>query len=356
MKRSRRPPARFGFEESQPSVKAAKNRERKPRRTKPAPSRVAEERVPSLVGSSCAETYRTICVRYSDRPLVGTLVPAGSSYTWVTYAKFWEQVERFSSCLIQHFAASDSVGICCANRLEWLVADWGCVCAGVTSIPIHTNRALNISVLSAIYKVARFYAVVCERAQLAMFLALDPPLRFVYLLDYNDGDAHFLHTRTNTSTVVLSFSALLESTRLVLPLRPHKPSAISTVIWSSGTTGVPKGAALREATLLQDLADVEADSDDTSQPPVQLAIYSFAYSLERDTFQTIALYGGQMAMFTQPLHRVFTALELLRPTCILGVPALWSALHHEFEQEVTATVLASSTEARTGKHSLATNT
>ena len=79
---------------------------------------------------------------------------------------------------------------------------------------------------------------------------------------------------------------------------------------------------------------------------MQLAIYSFAYSLERDTFQTIALYGGQMAMFAQPLHRVFAALELLQPTCILGVPALWTALHHEFEREVAGTATASAAEAR----------
>ena len=112
--------------------------------------------------------------------------------------------------------------------------------------------------------------------------------------------------------------------------RPHASRAVSTIIWSSGTTGVPKGVPIREATLLEDLAEVEADFDDAQHPPVQLAIYSFAYSLERDTFQTIALFGGQMAMFAQPLDRVFVALELLRPTCILGVPALWSALHHEF--------------------------
>ena len=56
--------------------------------------------------------------------------------------------------------------------------------------------------------------------------------------------------------------------------------------------------------------------------------------------------GGQMAMFAQPLHRVFLALELLRPTCILGVPALWIALQQEFEQEVATTTTISVSEAR----------
>jgi len=38
---------------------------------------------------------------------------------------------------------------------------------------------------------------------------------------------------------------------------------------------------------------------------------------------------------------VFVVLELLRPTCIIGVPVLVSALRHDLEREVVATATAS---------------
>ena len=92
-------------------------------------------------------------------------------------------VERFSSALIDRFAVGDAVGICATNRLEWLVADWSCVRAGVISIPIDKHRASDAAGLSAVAKAARLAAVVCEPEQRDAFSALDPPLRFTFLLD-----------------------------------------------------------------------------------------------------------------------------------------------------------------------------
>jgi fatty acid CoA ligase FadD9 len=348
-KRPRVPPARLGFEEQAGSDKPQpplqkKNRKVARNQTRKTAAATKETQPQSLVGSSCAATFGAICERYSDRPLVGTLAADAAGYTWTTYSEFGRMVERFSTALIHRFAVGDAVGICAANRLEWLVADWSCVRAGVVSIPIHVHRAADAAGLSGVAKAARLTAVVCEPEQLATFRALDdPPLQLIFVLDSPDGAAA---AASSHGARVISFASQVAADAPVVPPRPHAPTAISTVIWSSGTTGVPKGAALREATLLEDLANEEADRDDSERPPVQLAIYSFAYSLERDTFQTIALYGGQMAMFAQPLHRVFVALELLQPTCILGVPALWSALHHEFEREVAATSTATAAEAR----------
>jgi len=345
MKRSREPPLRLGFEAASDSPKkeqrqqtAAKLRANRTERRKKGRK---EHAPPSLIGASCAATFDAICKRYSDRPFVGTLTPDASGYAWTTYSEFWRMVERFSSALIDRFAVGDAVGICATNRLEWLVADWSCVRAGVISIPIDKHRASDAAGLSAVAKAARLAAVVCEPEQRDAFSALDPPLRFTFLLDSPDDSTAYAG-----SADVLSFDFMVADDAPVQPPRPHASTAVSTIIWSSGTTGVPKGVPIREATLLEDLAEVEADFDDAQHPPVQLAIYSFAYSLERDTFQTIALFGGQMAMFAQPLDRVFVALELLRPTCILGVPALWSALHHEFEREVAATATASAAAAR----------
>jgi fatty acid CoA ligase FadD9 len=339
MKRSRRAPAHLGFEKFNPPPKK-KGKQTKNSKPRTRPKKVQQDEPHLLTGASCSETFATVCTQYAERPMVGTLAQDGSTYKWTSYAEFWQLVERFSSALIGRFAKGEAIGICAANRLEWLVADWSCVRAGVISIPIHTHRAADAVGLAAVAKSAHLVAVVCEPAQLAAFLALDPPLESIFLL--NEG----VTKSDGERSTVVQFSSLLTSDSAVVPPRTHSPNAVSTVIWSSGTTGIPKGVVLREATLLEDLADVEADHDASERPPVQLAIYSFAYSLERDTFQTIALYGGQMAMFAHPLHRVFEALELLRPTCILGVPALWNALYQEYTREVAATAMASVEEAQ----------
>jgi len=224
-----------------------------------------------------------------------------------------------------------------------------CLRSGLFSIPVHRVRANDEDSLAFLTEPSlEVGCVICDSDLTARFEALGVEV----VIEIGGTGKLTLEGKMQAVPFedLLNYSSIAplssSSGNIVPPATPNSDTNL-TLFFSSGSTGLPKGVALTESNLLSDLISAAEDEDNCdSSPPTQLAIYSFAYSLERDNFQTVALLGGKLAIYSQApsatslssavasmdLSQVFTELFVIKPTTILGVPALWAALHHLYSR------------------------
>ena len=74
---------------------------------------------------------------YGNAPAFGRILPS-MEVEYVSYNQVLDQARRVAGALrAQGISHGERVGIMSPNRLEWALADFGCLCSGVVDVPIY---------------------------------------------------------------------------------------------------------------------------------------------------------------------------------------------------------------------------
>ena len=223
--------------------------------------------------------------------------------------------------------AGDRVCIMGSNRIEYVVADSAALHAG--AIPVSIYATLAPSQIAWYARQAAPAVVVLEGAaeldRWAEALA-DPQvlqsLRQVVVIDGpGDGD------QVSWSGLVASGRQrrATDSEELDARIAGVQPEDPVTILFTSGTTGDPKGVVLTHANVLYEaVASAHAASFD--QPGITVSYLPFAHVAER----VLGLYvpqlqGGHVHLIGDPAQLV-AALAEVRPTRFFGVPRVWEKI------------------------------
>jgi long-chain acyl-CoA synthetase len=223
------------------------------------------------------------------------------------------------------------VALFAENGPRWLVADQGLMRAGAadavrgSGAPAEELRFI-LSDCGAVAMVLESMALL-ERLELPQG-ALQP-LRFVVLLEGAAPAAGW------SGPPLLSWEALLErGASADLPPAPAAdPQRTATLLYTSGTTGQPKGVPLSHANLLHQLRTlgvaVQPHSGDRA-----LSVLPIWHAYER-TAEYFLLACGCRQTYTT-LKQLRGDLQKVRPHYLISVPRLWEALLSGFEDALAA--------------------
>ncbi|MCM4084354.1 AMP-dependent synthetase/ligase [Paractinoplanes hotanensis] len=251
-----------------------------------------------------------------DHPAFARLVDG----TWqsVTSKQFLDEVTSLASGLIAAgIGPGDRVGLMSSTRYEWTLCDFAIWTAGAISVPIYETSPpaqaewiLNDSGAVAVFAENDRCAAVLDAA------ATSPGLRRWQL----DRDLDRLAAAGRTRPA----AELAERRRMVGATTP------ATIVYTSGTTGRPKGCVLTHGNLVAEIrnvarADGVADGVLTEHSSLLLFL-PLAHILAR-MVALVAVHNGTQLAHTSDLAGLADELPRYRPTIILGVPRVFEKLY-----------------------------
>jgi long-chain acyl-CoA synthetase len=263
----------------------------------------------------------------------------GGAWQSVTWKGYGEAVAEVAAGLVQlGIEPGDHVGILAGNQVRWHEADVGVLSAGAASVPTYPTSASGQIAYVLHHSGARL-CFVGDRDQLAKVLLARhrlPALEHVVMLEgVPDGlDDDFLMTFDDLRS--LGRDRLTREPEVVRArVRGITPESTATIVYTSGTTGPPKGALLTMANLTATIASI------TQVIPIGpddrfLSFLPLSHIAERIVSHFGQIVAGGETWFARSLSTVADDLVACRPTIFFAVPRVWEKFQGAILEELEA--------------------
>ena len=127
------------------------------------------------------------------------------------------------------------------------------------------------------------------------------------------------------------------------------PDDIATLVYTSGTTGEPKGAILTHANYTSALtAHVERLTTVTPQD-VSMAFLPLSHIFEKGFTYFCLVVGAKVAVNRDP-HVIQDTIKEVRPTCMCSVPRFWEKVYTAVQEKISTMGLVQRTMVRLALH------
>jgi len=231
------------------------------------------------------------------------------------------------------FGRGDRVAIISHTRLEWAVADYGLIMAGVVSVPVYP--VLPAEQIEYLLSDSGARAVfVSDQEQLDKVLAIRarlPELQTMFAFDPVDGADHGVEVVSLADLIRRGDSAADIAGSYEAHARETDPEDLATLIYTSGTTGPPKGVMLTHANFHSNVV-LSARVFPIGRGDVMLSLLPLAHVFERTVGHYLARHAGITVAYAESTATVARDMVEVRPTVMAGVPRVFEKVLERAEE------------------------
>jgi long-chain acyl-CoA synthetase len=281
-----------------------------------------------VAGRTLIDSLAATATARADEPAYSDRHGTEDGWRTLTWSETRERALDVAAALVERGAqAGDHVAIMATNRVEHFLADMGAVHAAATPMSIYNTLSADqvafiaqeseptVVVLENADHVARWERALAETPSIHTVVVIDPAAR---------PDREGVETWDD---LVAAGAAYRETHAAELDARHTAltPDVPATVLYTSGTTGNPKGVVLTHHNVQYEaISTLEAAGLD--EPQVQVSYLPLAHIAER----VLGLYGPQIQGSHQyaigdPAQLLATLGEV-HPTAFFGVPRVWEKI------------------------------
>jgi long-chain acyl-CoA synthetase len=252
------------------------------------------------------DLFRRAVAEHGDRPALL------SKFNGRFESESWQQVLAGVSAFLRLLCSTglrrgDLAIHISANRREWVLFDLACHLAGVIHVPLHAPLS-GAQLIEQIRHCGARHVFLGDDEQQRKLDGLAASLQIVR---YDDVG------RTRPAPL----SGQLE-------LGDVRPDDVATILYTSGTTGEPKGVMLTQRNLASNAqATVERHtSADDPQTEIKLNILPLSHIFARTCDLYCWLVRGSVLAIAESRETVLADLQAVRPTTMNGVPYFYDRL------------------------------
>jgi long-chain acyl-CoA synthetase len=284
--------------------------------------------------STIVDIFWRNAARYGPRPALRRRV--GDEWETTTWDGYATAVRHLAAGLIHlGLAPGDRVGVLSGNRREWHLADLGILAAGGVTVPVYpTNSSSQVAYVLG-HSGCRFVFVE-DLDQLSKVLLRReelPQLQRAFVFDRGEGlDHEFVGDLEDLDA--LAAEELAEHPT-VLEDRAHAMHAddLATIVYTSGTTGRPKGVMLTHGNIAANIDNI------TRVVPIGpddrfLSFLPLSHIAERTVSDFGEVLAGGETWFAESLASVQEDLQACRPTVFFAVPRVWEKFREGVKEKV----------------------
>ena len=244
--------------------------------------------------------------------------PRGGEVVEWSYAEFGRAVRETATGLIAlGLRPGDRLALLAGTRAEWTLVDCAALCAGATLVPIYQTSSPEECGFALEHSRARFL-VVEDAEQLAKIEPLRgacPELEQLFTIE-----------PTPQAPSIGSLRRPADDAALEAIQRDVAGDAVATIVYTSGTTGPPKGCMLTHANVLSTM-DMYEGRVTASDPMVMFMFLPLAHALARTAQMMTLDVGGTLAFWGGDPARLLEDVREASPTHLPAVPRLFEKIH-----------------------------
>ncbi len=242
--------------------------------------------------------------------------PEAGEYREFTWGQVRDQARRVAGALrALGFAPGDRIALLAKNCAEWFVADLAIMLGGYVSVPIYPTA--NAETIRYILE---------HSGSRAVFLGkLDRPER--------QGGAvaqGVLRLALPYDTVETdhAWSALLDLAEPLTDAPKPQPDQVMTIVYTSGSTGEPKGVVHTFASLSW-AGETVAQDLDANEEDRSVSYLPLAHITERAYIEMGAFFAGNTVSFVESRATFIDDVCRAAPTLFISVPRLWALFREQ---------------------------
>lgn len=254
------------------------------------------------------------------------MVKEDGVYKDVSWNEFYGQVEAVAKALISRgFKKGDRAAVLSGTSREWAIADAAILSAGGVSVPIYPS--LTPAGVADLVERSRPKAIfVSDAEQLEKCFSLLDKIEGLDLLALFDPKAMNGSDRVVTLAALAAEGAVRDSALLEERIDQGAEDDAATIIFTSGTTGEPKGVTLTHKNIM---SNIEACLELFNIGPsdICLAHLPLSHILERMAGYYLMLWSGAAIAYAEELSTVGQNMTEVRPTAVVSVPRIFEKIY-----------------------------
>jgi long-chain acyl-CoA synthetase len=239
----------------------------------------------------------------------------GHKNQWLsmTWSEYRTKVYKFAGVLkSRSISPGDCVAILSSNRPEWIICDLAIQAIGATSIPIFPTASTHD--IEYILKHSQSKVLFTDHETRIASVNLKPLIdsRNIFCFESND------------------FETMVSGTDMLAPnLAAVRSDDLATIVYTSGTTGVPKGVMHSHDNLIAAAHAIKnaVNEGKSSEPDLFFSFLPLSHVAERALVEIGSLVTGSPVVFARKVDTFIEDAVKWRPTILLCVPRLWEKIY-----------------------------
>ena len=229
------------------------------------------------------------------------------------------------------------IGIHSKNSVEWILTDFANSLYGNTTMPIYDTLGdeavdfmLNETETTTLFMTSDQIKKHAKRVKQGTAKHL---VNFVIM----DEEALTEADRKDLEGITwYTFNQVIEAgSKNLRDLPVVRPEDIQTFSYTSGTTGLPKGAMISNANLVATIGGAEFRLSNLTKDSVYLSYLPLAHVMEKIISLHIAYLGAKYGIFGGDVMKLKDDLHLLKPTMFVSVPRLYNKFYDQIKGRLT---------------------
>ncbi|MES9992355.1 MAG: long-chain fatty acid--CoA ligase [Candidatus Thiodiazotropha sp.] len=250
------------------------------------------------------------------------------------YELTWGDMERQVARWRQALAAEgledgDRVAILLRNSPEWVMFDQAALSLGLVVVPLYTDDRADA--IAYILRDAAVKLLLVQDAgrwkRMADSVEELPQLQRVVVLETDR------QPQSVEDELVREANHWLPSRGEPLKRRYADPDTLASIVYTSGTTGRPKGVMLSHYNMLS-IAHGSLTVVDCYQQDSFLSFLPLSHTLERTGGYYLPIMAGASVSFARSIPQLAEDLQYIKPTAIIAVPRIFERVYARVQDQL----------------------